>query len=111
MPDAPFTTSRRYLPGTNVLETTFATSGGSVRIVDAMTIPNGELSPMRELARSIEGLREPFRCDGGSCRGLNTDAVDRAASGGTECGRRPRWRSDRDPELERGVTGVARRRG
>ena len=55
-PDAPFTTSRRYLPGTNVLETTFATSGGSVRIVDAMTIPNGELSPMRELARSIEGL-------------------------------------------------------
>jgi GH15 family glucan-1,4-alpha-glucosidase len=55
-PEVAFTTSRRYVPGTNVLETTFAASGGSVRVVDAMTIPNGELSPMRELARSIEGL-------------------------------------------------------
>jgi GH15 family glucan-1,4-alpha-glucosidase len=55
-PDAPFTTSRRYLPGTNVLETTFATPAGSVRVVDAMTLSNGGLSPMRELARSIEGL-------------------------------------------------------
>ena len=55
-PDVPFTTSRRYLPGTNVLETTFATTRGSVRVVDAMTMPNGGLSPMRELARSIEGL-------------------------------------------------------
>jgi GH15 family glucan-1,4-alpha-glucosidase len=55
-PDAPFTTSRRYIPDTNVLETTFATSGGSVRVIDAMTLPNGALSPMRELARSIEGV-------------------------------------------------------
>ena len=55
-PDAPFTTSRRYIPDTNVLETTFATSGGFVRVIDAMTLPNGALSPMRELARSIEGV-------------------------------------------------------
>ncbi len=62
-PDAPFTSSRRYIPQTNVLETTFETDQGSVRIVDAMTIPNGGLAPMRELARSIEGLsgRVPMR--------------------------------------------------
>ena len=55
-PDAPFTSTRRYIPHTNVLETTFETDRGRVRVVDALTIPNGGLAPMRELARSIEGL-------------------------------------------------------
>src|SRR5436190_1573976 len=55
-PDGPFDASRRYLPNTNVLETTFTTSSGSVRVVDAMTLPNGDLTPMRELVRSVEGL-------------------------------------------------------
>ncbi len=55
-PAIPFGASRRYLPNTNVLETTFTTDGGSVRVVDAMTIPDGGLSPMRELVRSVEGV-------------------------------------------------------
>ncbi|MGE5244977.1 MAG: glycoside hydrolase family 15 protein [Betaproteobacteria bacterium] len=55
-PSIPFAATRRYLPDTNVVETTFTTDCGAVRVVDALTIPDGELGPMRELARSIEGL-------------------------------------------------------
>jgi GH15 family glucan-1,4-alpha-glucosidase len=55
-PSIPFRTTRRYLPETNVLETTFVTAAGVVRVVDAMPLPDDELGPMRELARSIEGV-------------------------------------------------------
>ena len=55
-PAVPFQSTRRYLPQTNVLETTFTTEQGSVRVVDAMTLPNDRLDPMRELVRSIEGI-------------------------------------------------------
>jgi GH15 family glucan-1,4-alpha-glucosidase len=55
-PDAPFDVTRCYAPGTNVLETTFTTSQGVVRVTDAMTIPAKGLSPYRELVRRAEGL-------------------------------------------------------
>jgi GH15 family glucan-1,4-alpha-glucosidase len=56
-PALPSTVTRQYRPGTNVLETTFATTDGTVRIVDAMTIPFGRtLQPMREVLRCIEGI-------------------------------------------------------
>src|SRR5436190_15338938 len=55
-PAIPFECTRRYLPRTNVLETLFTTDRGSVRVVDAMTLPHDRLDPMRELVRSIEGV-------------------------------------------------------
>jgi GH15 family glucan-1,4-alpha-glucosidase len=55
-PRSPFGTERRYRPDTNVLETTFATAEGSVRVTDAMPLPRGGLAPGRELVRRIEGL-------------------------------------------------------
>ena len=55
-PSIPFDSSRRYVPNTNVLETTFTTARGSVRVIDALTLPDGRLEPMREIVRSLEGL-------------------------------------------------------
>jgi GH15 family glucan-1,4-alpha-glucosidase len=47
-------TSRRYVPNTNVLETTFETRDGVLRVTDALTLPGGALAPGRELARRFE---------------------------------------------------------
>ena len=55
-PEAPFMARRRYLPDTNVLETTFETGEGVVRVTDAMLLPSSGLAPGRELARRVEGL-------------------------------------------------------
>lgn len=56
-PEVPYTATRRYLPGTNVLETTFTTAHGTVRLTDAMPLPGtSALAPGRELLRRIEGL-------------------------------------------------------
>jgi GH15 family glucan-1,4-alpha-glucosidase len=56
-PAVPYESTRRYLPGSNVLETTFKTAGGAVRLTDAMTLSHGDhLSPLRELCRKVEGL-------------------------------------------------------
>lgn len=51
-----FTTSRRYVPGTNVLETTFTTDAGAVRVIDALVSGVAGRLPWAELARRIEGL-------------------------------------------------------
>jgi GH15 family glucan-1,4-alpha-glucosidase len=55
-PESRFEAERRYLTETNVLETTFRTSEGVVRVTDALTLPGDELGPAREIARRIEGL-------------------------------------------------------
>jgi GH15 family glucan-1,4-alpha-glucosidase len=56
-PRDPFEVRRRYVPDTNVLETTFVTEGGVARVTDALTLPVGDgLVPFRELARRVEGI-------------------------------------------------------
>jgi GH15 family glucan-1,4-alpha-glucosidase len=55
-PRSPFNAERRYRPDTNVLETTFDTAEGSVRVTDEMPLPRGGLAPGRELVRRVEGL-------------------------------------------------------
>ncbi len=62
-PMGAFTASRRYVPDTNVLETVFVTSQGTVRVTDAMTLPGLGLVPFREIARRIDGLTGRVRLE------------------------------------------------
>lgn len=61
-PSEPFRSTRRYLPGTLVLETTFHTDSGVVRVTDAMAFKQGQrghdlgLDAPHELLRLVEGV-------------------------------------------------------
>ena len=53
-PRGDFTARQRYVPDSNVLETTFTTADGVMRVTDALTLQEGRLLPWIELARRIE---------------------------------------------------------
>jgi GH15 family glucan-1,4-alpha-glucosidase len=55
-PAGDFESARRYLGRTNVLETTYRTGDGVVRVTEALTLQDGGLLPWVELARRIEGV-------------------------------------------------------
>src|SRR6266851_72383 len=61
-PIAAFSATRRYLPGTLVLETTFATRAGTVRLCDALVFVEGQRdhdigeNAPHELLRLVEGI-------------------------------------------------------
>ncbi|OZE39926.1 MULTISPECIES: glycoside hydrolase family 15 protein [unclassified Rhodococcus (in: high G+C Gram-positive bacteria)] len=51
-----FTVQREFVPGTNVLSTTFRTDTGTVRITDSLNTGVAGRLPWVELARRVEGL-------------------------------------------------------
>src|SRR5919108_163085 len=61
-PAGAFAAERRYLPGTLVIETTFTTDAGAVRLLDAMAFAQGQrghdlgFNAPHELLRAIEGV-------------------------------------------------------
>jgi alpha,alpha-trehalase len=61
-PSGSFSTERGYLPGTLVIETTFTTDTGSVRLRDAMAFAEGQrghdlgFDSPHEVVRSVEGV-------------------------------------------------------
>lgn len=55
-PTAEYESERRYLPGTNVLETTFRTDAGTVRVTDALVSGVAGRLPWAELARRVDGV-------------------------------------------------------
>jgi GH15 family glucan-1,4-alpha-glucosidase len=61
-PAEAFASERRYLPGTLVIETTFTTDSGTVRLTDAMAFAEGQrghelgYDAPHEVLRSVEGV-------------------------------------------------------
>jgi GH15 family glucan-1,4-alpha-glucosidase len=55
---AGYSSSRRYIEDSMVLETTFTAGGGEARVVDCFTMrPGGRKEPYRQLLRVVEGVR------------------------------------------------------
>jgi GH15 family glucan-1,4-alpha-glucosidase len=62
-PVGEYEAERRYLGRTNVLETTYRTGDGAVRVTEALTLQDGGLLPWVEHARRIEGIEGSVRLE------------------------------------------------
>ncbi|CAN5162063.1 glycoside hydrolase family 15 protein [soil metagenome] len=56
-PAEPYTVTRRYITGTNVLVTTFTTRSGIAKVTDALLTGVAGRLPWVELARRVDGVR------------------------------------------------------
>ncbi|MDQ2726628.1 MAG: glycoside hydrolase family 15 protein [Actinomycetota bacterium] len=56
VPEGDFEARRRYLPGTNVLETVYTTEGGSARVTEALNTGSSGRLPWNELVRRVDGI-------------------------------------------------------
>jgi GH15 family glucan-1,4-alpha-glucosidase len=113
-PQVPYQVARRYQPETNVLETTFATAEGSVRLTDAMTLPASGLSPYRELVRRVEGLAgavplrwrvEPRFGYGGAATRIDRRAGAPVALSGRDALAVRTWEADEPEYDDQAITG------
>lgn len=71
-PAGEYQTTRRYLPGTNVLETTFECTTGTLRLIDCMPVYVQDyecthMIPDREVLRVLECTRGEVQLDGLFC--------------------------------------------
>ena len=84
-PAGTFTVTRRYIPGTNVLETTFTTDAGVARVTDALVSGFAGRLPWVELARRVDGIRGAvrfrWRVTPGTCLSTASPWVDTTIHG------------------------------
>ncbi|TMK96776.1 MAG: glycoside hydrolase family 15 protein, partial [Actinobacteria bacterium] len=63
-----YSSSRRYVDGTLVLETTFRARGGEARVLDCFTMRKGGAeSPYRQILRVVQGVRGEMELDAVIC--------------------------------------------
>jgi GH15 family glucan-1,4-alpha-glucosidase len=55
-PTGPYTAERRYVPDTNILETTFRTADGAVRVTDGLIVRDGAPTVTTRLVRLVDPL-------------------------------------------------------
>jgi len=84
-PVTAFTVTRRYVPQTNVMETTYTTAAGVARVTDALVTGLAGQLPWVELARQIDGVEGSvefrWQITPGTCFATTTPQVEKTTHG------------------------------